>query len=556
MLIFALLLFPLFKKRYSQYEKYELSTCICAGLFSLFTIGSALIDSEDIMPTFSKVATYPPLIAYFIMFFFFFEALCYLLFGKLSAVKLSANGTEPSTKNKLIVFGGSMLIMLIMWLPFLLFLYPGVLTQDSVWQLQQAAGMTEPSNHHPILHTMIIKLTFELGQWLFDGDDTKSVFVYSVTQQLFLSACFAYTIETLYKCHVKKGVIIGCLLYYCIPVYHGAYSVSMWKDVWFGGIVAVITALIVRFLSKKEKFKLSVGEAVMLAVFSVGMCLMRSNGIFAFLLLFLVSIFVFFKRNKATLVIMALSLITAFVIKGPIYNSMGVKSVDLIESLSIPVQQISAVASQPSNLTAEQTELLENVVDVEKIGDKYLPHVSDPIKGLVRDRDNQKYISDHKGEFMKLWFSLGLRYPDKYIEAYVNQTCGYWYPDVQEWVTAATCFSDGFDIKRESKTGIFTDFMIYYQNSYIETPILGLFSSIGLGVWVMIFMAAAAIRRHSRNIMIVYIPVIAVLITLMIATPLQSEFRYIYSLFTSLPIFCVIPFIDKNVNDKTAQVSS
>jgi len=542
-LIFAMLMFPMFRYRYSQEFRLKKASCICSLILSFFTVASSQINNEKIAASFTKLEKFPAYFAAFVMFFIFYESLTYILYQKLSAVTLFVNRPEPSMKRKLQVFFGSMFIMLVMWLPVALFLYPAVVTEDSIWQLRQAAGLTELTNHHPVLHTMIIRATFSLGQWLFDGDDTKSVFVYSITQQLFLSGCFAYLIETLYKSGARRSVIISTLLFYTVPVYHAVYSVTMWKDVWFGGIVAVIASLIWRLLCKERKFLISVPEAIILFVFSIGMCLMRSNGLYAFILLLIAAVFVFLRRSKLTVAIMAAALAAAFVIKGPVYSAMDVKPVDLVESLSIPVQQIAYVAKDPVNLEPEQRELLDKVIDVEMIRDSYHNWISDYIKTLVRDKDNQEYIAEHRSEYFRLWAELGLKYPDKYITAYINQTCGYWFPDVQYWVTAGKCFSEGFEIKAEPKTGIFSDFIMFYINAYMETPFLGLVWSIGMGVWVMIFMLGAALRRHKRSVLMVYFPVIGVWITLLIATPVYSEFRYIYSLFTCMPLFCVIPFL-------------
>ncbi|MBO4493222.1 MAG: hypothetical protein J5724_02430 [Ruminococcus sp.] len=446
-------------------------------------------------------------------------------------------------KRKVAVFFSSMAVMLIMWLPVALYLYPAVITYDSIWQLQQATGQTELTNHHPVLHTMIIKLTFNLGQWMFDGDDTKSVLVYTITQQLFLSSCFAYLVETLYRSKAKKSIVIFSLLFYVIPVYHAAYSVTMWKDVWFGGIIAVMSSLLWRLLVKEKKFRLSVSEIALLFVFSLGMCLMRSNGLYAFVLLLIAGTVVFLRRSKSTVAVMTVALAVALIIKGPVYNVMGVKSVDIVESLSIPLQQVTYVAKNSENLTDEQRELLENVIDIDMIEDLYLNFISDNMKNLVRRHGNQEYISEHKLEYLKLWVELGLKYPDKYLNAYINQTCGYWFPDVQYWVTATDCMNDGFDIKPDSKAGPFSDLFMYYLEAYIETPFLGLIYSVGTGVWVLIFMMGVVVRMNKRSMLIVYLPVLAVWLTLLIATPVFCEFRYIYSLFTSMPLLCTIPFL-------------
>ena len=60
-------------------------------------------------------------------------------------------------------------------------------------------------------------------------------------------------------------------------------------------------------------------------------------------------------------------------------------------------------------------------------------------------------------------------------------------------------------------------------------------------------MAGAAIKKHGAAAALIYIPVVGVWLTLLIATPVYSEFRYIYCLFTALPLFCAVPFI--NIND-------
>lgn len=549
-LLFAILMFPMFRYRYSSKLKISKAALICSFFFSLFTVASSQIKDLTVKKTFTGLEGFQNYFAAFVMFFIFYEALIYVLLEKLSGVSLSEKGAEPTIKGKLTVFFGSMVIMLIMWLPISLYLYPAVMTEDSIWQLRQATGLDDLSNHHPVLHTMIIKLCFNLGQWLFDGDDTRSVRVYAIIQQLFLSGCFAYVIETLYKSKAKKKVIICSLLFYVIPVYHAAYSVTMWKDVWFGGTVAVLSALIWRLLCKEKKFMISVPEALILFVFSVFTCLMRSNGLYAFVLLLIAAVCFLSRRSKLTVVIMAAALGTSLVIKGPLYNYMRIKPVDLIESLSMPAQQIAAVAQNTDNLLPEQKELLDKVIDTEMISEKYYCSISDYIKNLVREKDNQDYLAEHKADYLKLWVELGLKYPDKYIEAFINQTYGYWFPDVQYWITAETHFSDGFEIDAEPKTGVFTDFLMFYMNSYIETPFLGLIWSIGMGVWVFIFMLLSALKKHKRSVSLVYIPVLGVWLTLLIATPVASEFRYIYSLFTCMPLFCTIPFLDKFTDEK------
>ena len=51
--------------------------------------------------------------------------------------------------------------------PYFLAYFPGILSNDSVWQMDQILGIRPLSNHHPFTHTMIIKLFYSIGYAIF-----------------------------------------------------------------------------------------------------------------------------------------------------------------------------------------------------------------------------------------------------------------------------------------------------------------------------------------------------------------------------------------------------
>ncbi|MDE5854374.1 MAG: hypothetical protein K2H19_04850, partial [Ruminococcus sp.] len=390
---------------------------------------------------------------YVLGFFMFFSCLLTVVYNKILDTEFNKPQSEPARKNKILVFFGSMVCMLLAWLPYFLMLYPADITTDSISELNQAVGNEALSNHHPIAHTMMIKLLFNLGQFLFNGDDTKAVATYSVGQAILLSASFSYLIVTLYKFRVKVYVIVCTLLYFALPAFHGQYSVVMWKDIWFGGIVVAFSTTLWRLivLKKANPEKKYIFEYIMLFVLGLGMCLFRSNGLYAFMFLFVfLTIYCIRKKSFITIGISAAALVMALIIKGPVYNSMGVTPPDPIESLSLPAQQIAAVV-RDNGISDEQRELLSNVVDVSLIPERYAPQISDPIKNLVRETNNQEYITEHKSDFLKLWIELGIEHPETYIIAHVYQTYGYWYPDVQYWVYAGEFRNDNFEFAKDNK---------------------------------------------------------------------------------------------------------
>ncbi|MDE6789023.1 MAG: hypothetical protein K2J47_06855 [Ruminococcus sp.] len=541
-LLFAVLMYPVFTKAKTVKNKRIKITSLIGAVF--FTAVMFFFKFENIV-IYENMKLYT-IIIYLIGFYLFFNALLNVVYNKILDTEVNVQKPEPDIKHKVFVFFGSMIIMLLTWLPYFLLLYPGDITADSISELNQSQGMEALSNHHPIAHTMMIKIFFNLGQLIFDGDVVKSVATYTVCQAILLSASFSYLIVTLYKFRVKTFAIVCVLLYFTLA-FHGQYSVVMWKDIWFGGIVVAFSTTLWRLimLKKANPQKKYIFEYIMLFVLGVGVCLFRSNGLYAFMFMFLfLAIYCLKKKSFVTLGISAASLVLALIIKGPVYNSMGVTPPDPIESLSLPAQQIAAVV-RDKEITDEQRELLSNIVDVSLIPERYTPNISDSIKNLVRETDNQEYITEHKTEFLKLWIQLGLEYPETYIIAHVYQTCGYWFPDVQYWVYAGEFRNDNFPdlhkviiLSDES-----TEKLHEIRDAYKKYYYLGLFWSIGSMTWAVVFMMGASFIKKRKAFMLIYLPIMGVILTLMIATPVYSEFRYAYSVFTTVPLLCVIPFV-------------
>ncbi|MDE7121481.1 MAG: hypothetical protein K2O42_04900, partial [Oscillospiraceae bacterium] len=384
----------------------------------------------------------------------------------------------------------------------------------------------------------------------FHGVDTLSVATYSVAQMILLASAFSYLILTLYETGVKKFVLVIVLLCYALPGYHGTYSVTMWKDIWFGGIVLMLVVTLWRILMKYHTGtkQIPVYELVMFGIFGTATCLFRSNGLYAFVFLVFFMILYFLpKKQFQILIVSVTALAAAMIIKSPIYNALGVTQPDTIESLSIPAQQIACTIKNGTELTEEQENLLSQIVDISKIPERYVPQISDSIKYLVRETDNQEFIGKHKWEFLKLWISLGLKDPDSYLKAHIDQTYGYWYPDVQYWVYAGEFWTGGFELHKESKLPEEAgESLNKWRYSYNSHYYWGLFWSIGLTTWIAIFMAGAVYAKKNKSFLLLYAPFAGVFLTLLIATPVFAEFRYYYSAFTTLPALFLIPLLNES----------
>lgn len=113
------------------------------------------------------------------------------------------------------------------------------------------------------------------------------------------------------------------------------------------------------------------------------------------------------RKGKDFFPALTADILTAAVVKYPVMNSFHVIQPDLIESLAIPTQQVAAVLCHDRELTEEQLQLIEPVVDLTYIKELYNPFFADNIKELVRAGD-QSYLESHKREFFSLYLSMGL----------------------------------------------------------------------------------------------------------------------------------------------------
>ena len=75
-------------------------------------------------------------------------------------------------------------------------------------------------------------------------------------------------------------------------------------------------------------------------------------------------------------------------------------------------------------------------------------------------------------------------------------------------------------------------------------PIYSLLWSMGVIFWSMLFSISNAFVRKEKAKLVYYLPSFALYLTVMIATPVATEFRYVYFLILSLPFYLVTTLAD------------
>ena len=443
------------------------------------------------------------------------------------------------------VWGGGFMICFISYIPYFLTYYPGVIVYDSWKQLQQVFGAPY-KNHHPWIHTMLIKAIYNIGFSLW-GSENRAVALYSLFMMGMLSAAFATGITYLYRRGVKKSWLFLLLVFCALSPINGMYSISMWKDTPFAALVLFYIILLCKLTdnSRQQKNNLLYWLIFVPAGFLV--CFFRTNGLYMFLLMIPFTIYIFRKQLKPAMISLGAVICLIVFYKSFVLAYFQVQNVDLIESLSIPAQQVAAAVSYGGDVAEEDMCLLEEIIDTSKIQGAYLgsPNCSDAIKILVRETDNQQYIAAHKGEFLILWLRTGVRNPYYYFKAYVDETIGYWYHKVRActlWSTYMFEGVNGLGIERECKmpagpAAAVSSLITWYRGHFDH------YFSCGIYIYLLLFGFLESLRLKKEN-WFAAIPLFGIWFTLLISTPLYADLRYIYAIHTALPFVMIVLFLN------------
>ena len=416
--------------------------------------------------------------------------------------------------------------------------YPGFLTMDSVLQVKQTIDGVY-TNSHPFYHTILLKLLLSIGLALF-GNMNAAVATYMVFQICFMALSFAFAVMTMKEIGAPKWSVIVLVAFFALMPYHMAYSITLWKDVIFGGLVLLYTVFLYRILKEVGNSKWNM---LGLVLSGLGFCLFRSNGWFAFVGVTLLFLLLFKGQYKKLAIAMAAIIVVSFILKHPVLKMLDVAQPDKAESLSIPIQQVARDVVENKDFTEEQYRLLNQLADVERIPETYLWYISDPMKELMREKDYQQAFADHKADYIKLYFSRLFKHPWTYVKAWIDQTKGYWNSGYPYWIWCL--YTDGQDIRIYSTvhSGGMNKAVNSYFSHFSKYQLLKPFFSIGFFVWCILLCLYASIIKKDKVSALMTIPVLMIILSLLVATPVFSEFRYAYSVFCTMPVIALMTFV-------------
>ena len=412
------------------------------------------------------------------------------------------------------------------WLILLIICYPGLLTPDSLNQVGQALSGNF-SDWHPVIHTWFITFFVYLGKQLHDIN--FGVFLYSLAQIAILSAICAYSLYYMERKRVKTGYRILVLLYYALFPINALMGITMWKDILFSGITLVLVVLLIEIADNADAFFKSYKKMAALALISFLFCVFRNNGLYAFLV-FIPFLFVMQRRYWKQLLITCCScLILVGIYKGPVFHYFHVTESPVSVALSVPVQQIArTVKEERSTLTQDETQRISEILPIDKLPELYSPGISNPVVTAF----NEPVFLQNKTRYISLWFDLMKEHPKIFLESFLANNFGFWSPDLPLYVYTYQEQNDFGILPVQDSNAVQT--VEKWTGNYLqETPVLSMLYSVGLYVWIFIFLFAFCIYKHQTNRLLPLFLLLTVWLTIM-AGPVV-EYRYAYGIVLSCP---------------------
>lgn len=436
-------------------------------------------------------------------------------------------------------------VIFIFWIPTFLTAFPGIYGYDSIFQMAQFTNGFHLSSFHPIIHSLYLYGSLTIGKDVF-GSYTIGMAIYSFTQMLMLSASYAYVCYFLARYKIPVIFQILTILYFSLVPIHSMFAVSSTKDVLFAAFLFLLVLFTLDMIIDPEKFFAAPIYQIRFVITAFLMLILRNNGIELFILCIPFFVLVFRKHWIKMLLLCVITLALFEIYTGPIYELLDVQPGDMREALSTPIQQLSrAMRDDPQKITEEEKKTVYEIIPKEAIT-RYDSRISDPVKFSFRTA----ILKENPMKYFKTWLAIGIKCPTTYINAFLSNNFGYWYPDMiypdpsinHPYIEYNMMRSKGnfLFIDRHSLIPGFEKFYKYfsYQTPFQKIPVISMLFNEGFSFWLLILAGAICCYRKRYALFLPFMLYVGLWTTLLFSPVVFL--RYAYPMMIAEPLMIAV----------------
>ena len=360
------------------------------------------------------------------------------------------------------------------------------------------------------------------------------------------AAVVALMAHTLMKLGTRAPYIFALIVFAAFFPLQGNYAIAMVKDSPFSLAVAALAPILLRIWhSKGLVFKKPGFFTLALAIF-VATGSLRNNGLLLLLLL-IPLIAVIAKRARALAIICIVISTGLAIIPGKI-SEAKVGAHTYVESVGIPLQMIGhTFANDASCFSDAELNYFSDIQKPEKWAETYQPYCVDFIKD---DPDFDKgFLQETKDEFPKHFVAATKSCPTQFATAYLLHTENYWSPfsfpvgETEQSVFTSVA-SNSFGGKEEliqslANRGVSNHSLLpggigdslgkFWETAMAHAP------GIGVWLWAALALLLASIYKRRYEAILIFIPMLVIWSSLLVASPYSAPFRYVAFVILTLP---------------------
>ena len=429
------------------------------------------------------------------------------------------------------------LILYACWLPYLFFIYPGTVSNDSVSMIMEAIGMKTLANGNPIFQTFMLHCFRFIGVRLGNGDIT--VILYCGIQSILMAWLLGVLIARMRRSGAPRWLSTGSLIFFAVNPILPLYAFCVGKDTNFA--MAVLWLMLCCHQLCEEE-KPNRWNTLFMVAASVLCVLLRNPGLYlAVLTLAALLVWTLYsaRRSKGLWVAPALSILCAVCVFVGIRLMLPVLHVAPMpetEEYSLPLQQVARVAST-HELTAEEAEALNGVLEMDRVADEYNGELSDPIKNLWR----KDVTPEARTAFFRTWMKLAVKHPGTCLSATFHNTYGYVYPGFMSQIKPTLLIgkqktTTELDPYFKFSVNPRSDLLIRFTNELAKNPLYRVVVAPGLYGWITLYAVALLLGRGKGRYLIAAIPALFTLAGCVLSA-VNGYFRY------SMPLYLCAPML-------------
>ncbi len=320
----------------------------------------------------------------------------------------------------------SVLVLLLLWVPIWLSIFPGAFNYDAneEWRQVVAGAIT---SHHPVLHVLMSGGLVE-GFHILTGSYNVGIAIYTILQMVLLANAFAVVLTFLGECEVPAPFQIFALVFWAVSPVVQMFAISVTKDTLFTAAELLFFVYVMCYYCRRKQFFVRKRYLWGFGLSALLTMILRNNGLYVVLIIFVMMavncIRCKMEQGRKFLGMLAGVLVVYGIYVGPVYGVLGVTPGGMQEMLSVPLQQMARVYQYDyESLEQEDLDLLFQVIPQKNL-ESYRGTVAD----FVKSGFNKEGFDENKTEFVKLWAKWLMEHPLTYVNSFLLNTVDFWYP--------------------------------------------------------------------------------------------------------------------------------